>query len=211
MRNSAGISVSRRRANAVISDRQGLRPPDFLAAGLSSYFLHLFGDTVTCLRHTFVSGTPISMGGFGPDSRSCEAFRKNVFAIFLCVGTDRKHEVMSDLHRIKVPWSRRWEIFCYRRLPLMGFATSLIVVFWLWNRESMPLAPSGTVEGIRPPVATTTHEDSPPIEFVLQFTLRDSQISERDSPARSDSPDRLDLRPSQLADVSVETRMMNTR
>jgi multidrug resistance efflux pump len=50
---------------------------------------------------------------------------------------------------IATPWRRRWTRFCYRSLPIVGFAGCLVATLWLWQRQDrLPTLP-GEVLAVR--------------------------------------------------------------
>jgi multidrug resistance efflux pump len=56
---------------------------------------------------------------------------------------------MSDVKRIRIPWSRRWRRFRVGTLPLLTFAACLAATLWLWERQGVVLNAVGEVEAVR--------------------------------------------------------------
>jgi multidrug resistance efflux pump len=56
---------------------------------------------------------------------------------------------MWDNHYIPTPWNRRWKRFCYRCVPMLGFAGCLLMTLWLWQRQGRIPTLQGEVVAMR--------------------------------------------------------------
>jgi multidrug resistance efflux pump len=50
---------------------------------------------------------------------------------------------------IRTPWKRRWQRFCHRCVPMLGFVGCLAATLWLWQRQGHAPTLQGEVVAVR--------------------------------------------------------------